>query len=120
MNLTKRSVVSVSGNKMIYTDVGGVTGQGGICSKTLSKCFNYERNRHFTEYYYKHSISKYNKKDEICVKSRPFFFVCFCVFPLKNRFLPFCKIAQNVPVGQSDCFTARRACITRDRAQAAD
>lgn len=66
----------------------------GICSKTLSKCINYERNRHFAEYYYKHSISKYNKKDEICVKSRPFFFVCFCVFPLKIVFYRSVKLLR--------------------------
>lgn len=100
--------------------MGGVPAKDEICSKTLSKCLNYERNRRFAEYYYKHSISKYNKKDEICVKSRPFLFVGFCCFSAKNRFLTFRKIAQNVPVGQSDCFAARRACITRGRAQAAD
>ncbi len=72
--------------KLIYPDVGGVSAKDGICSKTLSKCFNYERNRRFTEYYYKHSISKYNKKDEICVKSRPFSLFVFVVFPLKIVF----------------------------------
>lgn len=71
---------------MINSDVGGVPAKDGICSKTLSKCLNYERNRHFAEYYYKHSISKYNKKDEICVNSRPFSLFVFVAFPLKSFF----------------------------------